>query len=144
MREVGLPLSPTFIPFTPWTTIAGFRDLLDTVEGLGLRENVAAVQWSLRLLITSGSRLLELPDVASLAGSFDNAALVYPWRHPDPEVDALAETVSAVVRRGVAERQTRSEIFESVYETAHGRPAAEDFRLLPRTVIPYMEEPWFC
>ena len=34
--SVGLTLAPTFIPFTPWTTIAGFRDLLDTVEGLGL------------------------------------------------------------------------------------------------------------
>jgi radical SAM superfamily enzyme YgiQ (UPF0313 family) len=142
--SVGLTLAPTFIPFTPWTTMAGFRDLLDTVEELGLRENVAPVQWSLRLLITSGSRLLELPDITSLAGSFDNAALVYPWRHPDPEIDALAERVGAIVRRGVAQRQSRSEIFESVYETAHGRPAAEDFRLLPRTVIPYMEEPWFC
>ena len=70
-RNFGLTLAPTFIPFTPWTTAAGFRELLDTVEELGLTENVSPVQWSLRLLITSNSRLLELEDVRGLIGEFD-------------------------------------------------------------------------
>ena len=28
-RELGLVLQPTFVPFTPWTTLEGYRDLLD-------------------------------------------------------------------------------------------------------------------
>ena len=28
-RELGLVLQPTFVPFTPWTTLAGYRDLLE-------------------------------------------------------------------------------------------------------------------
>jgi radical SAM superfamily enzyme YgiQ (UPF0313 family) len=142
--ESGLTLAPTFIPFTPWTTVAGFCQLLRTVDELGLTENVASVQWSLRLLITANSRLLELEDVRRLVGEFDSSGLAYPWRHPDPAVDVLAEEVSAIVRAGVTARKSRSEIFYEVWETAHGRPAPENYRLLPRTIIPFMEEPWFC
>lgn len=140
-REVGLILSPTFIPFTPWTTVHGFRELLEVVDELDLVENVASVQWSLRLLIPSGSRLLELSDIQRVIGDFDSSALVYPWRHPDSEVDALAERVSRVVRAGVAARESRPEIFAAVCEAASH---ARSYRLMPRTVIPFLEEPWFC
>jgi radical SAM superfamily enzyme YgiQ (UPF0313 family) len=143
-EHCGLTMSPTFIPFTPWTTVSEFRRMLGVIRQLGLVEHVAPVQWSLRLLITAQSRLLELEDIKAVIGPFDAAALVYPWRHPDPAVDNLAADVSRIVRAGVTARQSRSELFASIWEAAHGRPAAEDFRLMPRTVIPYMEEPWFC
>jgi radical SAM superfamily enzyme YgiQ (UPF0313 family) len=143
-RECGLTLSPTFIPFTPWTTVAQFGRMLDAIRELGLVEHVAPVQWSLRLLITAKSRLLELEDVRTLVGKFDTEALVYPWRHPDRAVDALAAEVSRIVRAGVTARRSRAEVFDEVWEAAHGRPVPVDFGLMPRTVIPYMEEPWFC
>jgi radical SAM superfamily enzyme YgiQ (UPF0313 family) len=57
MRDAGLTLQPTFIPFTPWTTAAGYRDLLRTLIELELVEHVAPVQLALRLLVTAGSRL---------------------------------------------------------------------------------------
>ena len=44
---VGLTLSPTFIPFHPWTTPAGFLDLLTLLAELDLIENVAPVQLSI-------------------------------------------------------------------------------------------------
>jgi hypothetical protein len=143
-EDCGLTMSPTFIPFTPWTTVSEFRRMLGVIRQLRLVEHVAPVQWSLRLLITAQSRLLELEDINAVIGPFDAAALVYPWRHRDPAVDNLAADVSRIVRAGVTARQSRSQLFASIWEAAHGRPAAEDFRLMPRTVIPYMEEPWFC
>jgi radical SAM superfamily enzyme YgiQ (UPF0313 family) len=143
-RRTGLTLAPTFIPFTPWTTRSGFCDLLGTIRELGLEENVAPVQWSLRLLIPAASRLLELPDIQQVIEMFDEKKLVYPWRHANTEIDELADEVNAVVRAGVTARRSRTDIFYEVWGAAHGRPAAEDFRLMPRTVIPYMEEPWFC
>ena len=143
-REAGLTIAPTFIPFTPWTTRDGFCELLDTIRELGLEENVAPVQWSLRLLIPAASRLLELTDIQAVIDAFDEKKLVYPWRHPDPAIDELADQINAVVRAGVTARSSRTEIFYEVWEVAHRRPFYENFRLLPRTVIPYMEEPWFC
>ena len=63
VATAGLVLVPTFVAFTPWTTLDGYRDLLETVEALDLVEHVAPVQWGLRLLVTEGSRLLELDDI---------------------------------------------------------------------------------
>src|SRR5262249_8905014 len=86
-RAAGLALHPTFVPFTPWTAVEGYADLLAAIADLELVEHVAPVQLTIRLLITAGSRLLELPEIRDLAGRFDARALVHPWRHPDPEVD---------------------------------------------------------
>jgi hypothetical protein len=58
--EVGLSLSPTFVAFTPWTTLDGYLNLLKVIAGLGLIRSVASVQLAIRLLIPPGSRLLEL------------------------------------------------------------------------------------
>jgi radical SAM superfamily enzyme YgiQ (UPF0313 family) len=90
-RQVGLTLAPTFIPFTPWTTLAGYHELLRTIDTLDLVAQVAPIQLALRLLIPHESRLLEL-DRARLGvelGPFDTSQLVYPWRHPDARVDRL-------------------------------------------------------
>ena len=62
-RSAGLTLAPTFIPFTPWTTRESYRELLESLVELDLAENVAPIQLALRLLIPSGSPLLELSDV---------------------------------------------------------------------------------
>ncbi len=82
--HVGLTLAPTFIPFTPWTTREQYREMLALLMELDLIEHVAPIQLALRLLIPSGSRLLELADVQAVIGEFDERALLYRWRHPDP------------------------------------------------------------
>jgi hypothetical protein len=48
------------------------------------------------------------------------------------------------VSAGQRKRTARRELFSQVWELAHGRPAPTNYDLLPRTVIPYMDEPWFC
>ena len=143
-REAGLTLAPTFIPFTPWTTAAGYRDLLASVAELGLIDNVAPIQLALRLLITSASRLLELEEVRRIASDFDREALIYRWKHPDPDVDELAARALAIVTAEQRRHTPRREVFRQLWEAAHSRPLPEDYELLPRTVIPYMDEPWFC
>src|SRR5947208_3551815 len=83
-RDAGLVLAPTFVAFTPWTTLEGYCALLRRLAELGLVENVSPVQLAIRLLIPAGSRLLELRDVRELVQPFDENALVYPWAHSDP------------------------------------------------------------
>src|SRR3989449_4787512 len=70
-RELGMTLHPTFVPFTPWTTLDGYLDLLRVIEQLGVVENVAPIQLGIRLLIPEGSRMLELDDVRLIVGPFD-------------------------------------------------------------------------
>jgi radical SAM superfamily enzyme YgiQ (UPF0313 family) len=139
-RSAGLTLAPTFIPFTPWTTRQSYRELLELLAELDMVEHVAPVQLALRLLIPRGSLLLELDDVQAVVGAFDEPALLYRWRHPDPEVDALAGQALRVA----ASRGSRREIFSYLWNLVSERPLFEDLDLLPRTAIPYLDEPWFC
>lgn len=142
-RDTGLTLAPTFVAFTPWTTIEGYRDLLQEIVRLDLIEHIAPIQFAIRLLVTEGSRLLELEDVRSLTEPFDPRSLTYPWRHPDPRVDELQQRLSALV--GVHLSSPRSEAFGHVWRLAHeaadGRPVPE---ARPRTDVPYLDEPWYC
>ena len=141
-RKANLTLQPTFIAFTPWTTIEAYRDLLRVLADLDIVENVASVQLALRLLVTTDSRLLELDDVRSLVGPFDPKLLVYPWNHPNPEVDALAARIFRLVHARQREGRTRAQIFGEICEAVEIIP--ENFRLLPRAAIPYLDEPWYC
>jgi radical SAM superfamily enzyme YgiQ (UPF0313 family) len=147
-RAADLALSPTFVAFTPWTTLAGYVDLLDTVADLGLVELVAPVQYSIRLLIPAGSRLFELDEVRDLVDEFDSEALVYPWRHTDPAVDALQREVADVVA-GADTETDRSSIFAAIRELAYRRAgrSADPRPPAPSAAhgpIPQVSEPWYC
>jgi radical SAM superfamily enzyme YgiQ (UPF0313 family) len=115
-RSAGLTLVPTFVAFTPWTTLAGYMDLVNVVDDLGLTDHVAPIQWSIRLLITFNSRLLELDDIQRVIGAFDPHTLTYPWRHPDPRVDELQQKMMTLAQQP--------------------RPS--------RSTVPYLDEPWYC
>jgi radical SAM superfamily enzyme YgiQ (UPF0313 family) len=147
--RTGLPLVPTFVAFTPWTTLEGYLDLLETMARLDLVDHVAPVQWTLRLLVTWQSRLLDLEDIRTLTGPFDNETLTYPWRHPDPRVDALQRDVMTLV--GVRATRPRHEVFHEIHQLARQAAGHESEVRLPagpprvaRSAIPYLDEPWYC
>jgi radical SAM superfamily enzyme YgiQ (UPF0313 family) len=139
-RSSGLTLAPTFIAFTPWTTRESYRELLSTLMELDLVEHVAPIQLALRLLIPRGSRLLELDDVQQVVTGFDEPALLYRWKHPDAAVDALAEQALKLA----AQKAPRREIFRDMWELVTDWQLPENFDLMPRAAIPYMDEPWYC
>ena len=144
MRAVGIALAPTFVAFTPWTTLVGYRDLLERIAALGLVASVPPVQLSIRLLVPDGSRLLELPEVRDLVGPFDRALLGYPWRHPDPRVDELQERVANLVAH--AGEASREDTFAQAWRLAHealGVPPEPLARDLGEP-IPCHSEPWYC
>lgn len=143
-RTAGLTLAPTFVAFTPWTTLDGYRKMLAEIEALDLVEQVAPIQLALRLLVTAGSRLLELEDLRGWIGPFDRELLIYPWRHPDPRVDRLADEVTALVGRRLT--ASRREVFDAVLSCANeGRvPPAAYSMGARRAEVPYLNEPWYC
>jgi radical SAM superfamily enzyme YgiQ (UPF0313 family) len=149
-QEIGLTLHPTFVPFTPWTTLEGYCELLAVLADYDLVENVAPIQLGIRLLITAGSRLLDLPEVRDMVKPFDEKALFYPWRHADPRVDRLAAEVEDLVRRGDKFHRTRSQIFSLIWQAAHHAAGftdqlePPDVVLLSRAAVPYLNEPWYC
>ncbi len=147
-RSAGITLNPTFVAFTPWISLEGYRDLLSVVAGLELVDHVSPVQLSIRLLIPAGSRLLELGEVRDLVQPFDAEALCWPWRHPDPRVDGLHGDVRQLVASGTAAGATRHEIFGSIMarvEESAPIPTPRPANERPaRVTIPYLTEPWYC
>jgi radical SAM superfamily enzyme YgiQ (UPF0313 family) len=148
-RELGMTLLPTFVPFTPWTTLEGYNDLLDVIAQQGLCENVAPIQLAIRLLIPAGSRLLELPEVRGMVGPFDSAALIFPWKHEDTRVDALCREISELVQRGEKLKLSRTEIFLHIRRAARAAAGKSELPGLPRlqmksTPVPFLDEPWYC
>jgi radical SAM superfamily enzyme YgiQ (UPF0313 family) len=148
-REVGLTLQPTFVPFTPWTTLKSYGELLETLNELELLEAVAPIQLGIRLLIPAGSRLLELPDVQGIIGPFDEVALVHPWRHPDPRLDALCEEIQDIVASSEKLKRRRVATFERIWkvtrEAAGGATEPDAMPVLAASAaVPYLNEPWYC
>ncbi|MGC1413748.1 MAG: CUAEP/CCAEP-tail radical SAM protein [Candidatus Acidiferrum sp.] len=147
-RELGLTLHPTFVPFTQWTTMESYLDLLRVIHAETLIENVAPIQLGIRLLIPEGSRLLDLEDVRRNVGSFDPQSLFYPWKHADPRVDALSETVQAIAAEGDRRKESRPKVFERIWKAAHAAagldaPNIQSSRT-PAAAIPFLSEPWYC
>jgi hypothetical protein len=151
-REVGLTLNPTFVTFNPWISLEGYRDLLQVILENDLVRNVSPIQYAIRLLIPAGSRLLELPDVQEMVLPFDAAALVYPWRHPDPRMDALQAKIMTLVGAQGDVPEDRFTTFARIWqltEDAARQDAIDPFSLLAtgaltREPIPHLSEPWYC
>lgn len=149
LDAAGLPLNPTFVTFTPWTTLESYADLLETLGEQGLLETVSPIQLAIRLLIPSGSRLLELPEVQAVIGAYDDAQQTYVWRHRDPTVERFFATVRDIVMDGVSRQAPRKEIVAAVWG-ALGEAMGKDGSApdLPprraRAAIPYLNEPWYC
>jgi radical SAM superfamily enzyme YgiQ (UPF0313 family) len=155
MRGLGLFLVPTFVPFTPWTTLEGYEDLLATLIRLGLMEHVPPVQLTIRLLIPAGSRLLEvLPLHNAAIGPFQQEALNYPWANSDRRVDRLQCELEAMVQREAKAGASRTVIFGEAWKllqramSEDGDEAPAPLPLVPpgplRATIPYLTEPWYC
>lgn len=147
-REFGLVLAPTFVPFTPWTTLHGYAELLGTIAELDLVDHVAPVQLAIRLLVPQGSGLLDLPDAAELFGAYDRARLSYGWQNPDHAVEDLFGAVAALVEAAEAQSLQRYETFQQVWslaQAAAGLPApAPMIAQAEPTGVPHLSEPWFC
>ena len=146
-RTLGIALAPTFVPFTPWTTLAGYRELLATLLRLRLVEAVPPVQLAIRLLVPQGSHLLHLPDFAARVGAFDEAMLGYPWQAEDPRVDALQGDIMAWVMDAEKAALPRADVFAGIWTRTHAALGEAAPSLDPAQfgdAIPHHSEPWYC
>ncbi|MGH3156690.1 MAG: radical SAM protein, partial [Streptosporangiaceae bacterium] len=153
-RRIGLSFNPTFVTFSPWTTLDSYADLLSLLIELELVDSVAPIQLAIRLLIPQASRLLELPEMHDMIAPFDEAALCYPWKHPDPKVDKLHADVLARVQEGTGAQQSRRAIFTDACRIVRnalppGSPyrdslSAERIGNAEVRAVPGMTEPWYC
>ncbi len=160
VRGAGIVLRPSFVPFTPWTTLDDYRELLDFIEAEDLIDSLDPVQLSIRLLLPPGSLLLDRPEMKPSLGPLDPERFTYLWTHPDQRMDRLQSNVSAIVERAARDGEDPLVTFERIQARAArsataSLPAARDLPLPPDTLLapparrdkwrpPRLSEPWFC
>lgn len=149
-RGAGITLRPSFVPFTPWSTLDDYLELLDFVESEALVDAVDPVQYSIRLLVPPGSALLAHAGLRPHLGELDQAAFSYRWTHPDPRMDALHAVVSTTVEAAARAKDDTAATFTAV------RALARDAAGLPSRIesspavyrnrcrVPRLTESWFC
>jgi radical SAM superfamily enzyme YgiQ (UPF0313 family) len=149
-RQQDLLLVPTFVAFTPWTTLAGYQTFLAQVARLGLIDQVAPIQYTLRLLIPPGSRLLDLPEMDRVVEALDEASLSYRWRNSDPRLEQLQRDLELLVHQCAKQQMSRVETFRQIWERAQ-QGARDASGLVPSAeqpangrTGPYLTEPWYC
>jgi radical SAM superfamily enzyme YgiQ (UPF0313 family) len=147
-RAAGITLRPTWVAFTPWTTLEGYRAWLGFIDAADLVDAVDPVQYGLRLLVPPGSLLLQHAAMQPHLGRLVADAFYYEWRHPDPRMDGLQRTVSTAVAAAADRREDPALTFQAVRALADeaaglpGRPASA--RGAARRPAPRLTEPWFC
>jgi radical SAM superfamily enzyme YgiQ (UPF0313 family) len=148
-RAAGLVLRPTWVPFTPWTTLADYRDILAFVQREGLVDHVDPVQYSIRLLVPPGSLLADHPAMRPHLGALVAGDFSFRWTHPDPRMEALQTAVAALVGEAAERGEDAAVTFAQIRrlaDEAAGVPAAplaappDPGRARP----PRLTEPWFC
>jgi radical SAM superfamily enzyme YgiQ (UPF0313 family) len=149
LRRHGIEVRPSWLPFTPWTTIDGLVDLLDFVIAHDLVPNVDPVQYAVRLLLPEGSLLLDRPEMTPHLGPFDADRLGWTWSHPDVAVDQLQQDLSALVEARVdqAAAVTFEEIDQLVRNratTGRPRPVVGAISGGPSGPRARLTESWFC
>jgi radical SAM superfamily enzyme YgiQ (UPF0313 family) len=161
LDDAGIPMRPTFVAFTPWTTARNYLDVLDFIAEHDLIEHVDPIQYAIRLLVPPGSALLDDPDGRAWLGPLDEEALSYTWQHPDPRMDALQREVQAVVEHAASVREPIPVTFAAIHHLASqrldatipvlvgagvGNDARDDTGTLrqARRPVPHLSEPWFC
>lgn len=149
VRSAGITLRPSWLPFTPWTTLDDYVELVDWLIAEDLVDCVEPVQLAIRLLVPPGSALLGRPGIQPHLKQLDAEAFTWQWEHPDPRMERLHRTVSEIVhwanhtRRPVA--TTFRQVRNAAYEAAGRRPAeALATHAERRPVAPRLTEPWFC
>ena len=147
VRATGIALAPTWVAFHPWTTLDAYLDLLKSLVELQLVQAVPPVQLSIRLLVPAGSKLLDIPGFDALIGPFDAKLLGYPWRNPDPRVDALQADIQRTVMQAEKSNTPRQVLFTTIWRMAHtalGQTAPELDGSELGQAVPHMSEPWYC
>ena len=159
VNEAGLSIQPTWMPFTPWTSLDDYLDMLSWIRNQGLIPHVPAVQLSIRMLVPPGSALLSGDDAREWRGTLDEANFTFRWLHPDPRMDKLQQRVAGIAEvAGQAESEASPDansetanpfaVFHKIDTASHQaaglqpphQPALSPH--IPRP--PRLTEHWFC
>ena len=148
LREAGLAVRPSWLPFTPWTGLSDLDDIFSFIADQGLMGATDPVQMGIRLLVPEGSLVLSIPDARSeILGSYDFATLSYTWESSAPAIDELQGRVLALAEQGSRGEMDPRQTLHAQWTAARraiGRPPPSLEEVDWEDSVPGLTESWFC
>jgi hypothetical protein len=148
LAEAGIALRPSFVTFTPWTTLSDVVELCDFILDRDLVDHVDPIQLAIRLLVPPGSALLDGDDATpAWLGELVPEELGHRWTHPDARMDALFTEVTAIVDEASRTSEDVVATFLRIRAAAYraaGKIAPERASAPARRFVPKLTEAWFC
>ncbi len=141
-----IALRPTWVPFTPWTTLDDYLEILQFIDTHRLVYHVDPVQYAVRLLIPPGSYLCNRPEVKVLSLTLNEAAFSYVWAHSDPRLDELHKTVNTLVENDAHAGIDVLDTFYRIWSLAadmRGQAPPKQTKDAHQPA-PRITEAWFC
>jgi hypothetical protein len=143
LRNEGIDVRPSLLPFTPWTTRQSLVALARFVDEHDLAGSIDPVHWSIRLLLPPGSLLLDAPELQPHLTGFDADLLGHQWQPIDPSMDDLQRDIAALVEPdpsgGLSGKEPGD--FADVCRVL-GAPTPSPWT--PADDRPHLTETWFC
>lgn len=146
LREQGIEIRPSWLPFTPWATPLDILEIMDFVIANRMVGNVDPVQYTIRLLVPKGSLLLDHPEIQPYLDGYDEKRLTYDWSAADPALDLLQAGFARIVEEDVESGADDVSTFRRLYRAAAaaaGR-STEPADLGEVEKRPRLTEAWFC
>ena len=144
-ETAGLPIQPTWVPFTPWNSFEDYLEFLSWIESRGLVSHTPPIQLSIRLLIPPGSALTSDEAVGEWLGELDRANFTYHWQHPDQRMDLLQSEVAQIAEEFSGRNYLA---FEAIKRMAYGmtesKPPIINNGQWEKPAPPRLTEDWFC
>ena len=146
LRSAGIAPQPTWLPFTPWTTLDDYLHLLGWIRAQGLVAHTPAVQLSIRLLVPPDSALLAENAGAPWLGVLDAPNFGYTWAHPDERMDRLQRKVTLLAEEAddAEPFAAFAEVEAAAYTLAGRTPPPPLHAPAGAVAPPRLSEHWFC
>lgn len=148
IRDAGIDIRPSWLPFTPWTTRADVDAMFRFISAHDLIESTDPVQMGIRLLIPRGSLVMGIEGVDAFVGGYDADGLTYTWTSSDPELDSLSHELLAIADQGAQRQEPIAEVFlkqwVAVVRDSSLEPPVLGIDAGSTEGRPKLTESWFC
>lgn len=96
VRQAGIHVRPTWLPFLPWTVPADIADVFAFLDDQRLIGATDPVQMAIKLLIPRGSLLEDHPAITPHLNGYDDVALSWRWDFADQETAILHKELESI------------------------------------------------
>lgn len=144
LRESGIYLRPTWLPFLPWTKpaeIAGLFQFLDTNDLAGA---IDPVQLAIRVLIPEGSLLVDHPAMKPHLSHFDPEALTWAWEFEDIESARLHKELDRIAAEASDCKEDAGDTLTAMRSIISDISGIELGEQKTVGMVPRLSESWFC